>query len=49
MSHRAFTILSMTGNITEFIVSFSIKAWARLFISSDVQAKWKNSSTCKKV
>jgi len=43
--HLALVNLSMTGNTTTFIASFSINAWARLLISSDVQAKWKNSST----
>lgn len=36
---------SITGNIVLFRASFNISAWARLLISSDVQAKWKNSST----
>ena len=37
---------SMTGKIAELTASFSIDPCARLFMSSDVQPKWKNSSTC---
>lgn len=43
--HIAPTNLSMVGNMTLVIASFNINACARLFMSSDVQAKWKNSRT----
>lgn len=46
MLHIALISSSMTGNMAEFIASLSINPWARLLMSSDVQAKWKNSSTC---
>jgi hypothetical protein len=39
MLHIALISSSMTGNMAEFIASLSINAWARLLMSSDVQAK----------
>lgn len=48
MSHIALINSSMTGKMTVFKAPFSINAWARLLMSSDVHAKWKNSSTYHK-
>ena len=46
MVFHAKHTLSMSGTISVSNASCSISACARLFMSSEVQAKWVNSETC---